>query len=131
MNPHEHIDHTEPVHSQLDEWHQHPPGLGLPQLEHGAHANVKALLATFVVVSVATVVFCVIIGLYVINQISRLQGEGEDAGLRAVAPEAVQYKQDALAAQTGYGWTAEGNVRLPIEQAMQMVVAEYQEKHGQ
>ncbi len=131
MNSHESTDHTESVHSKLDEWHQHPPEQGVPQIEHGAHANITALLLTFVVVTVATVIFSVIIGLYTINQITRLQTEGEGMGLAAVAPEAAQYRQDALAAQNGYGWTAEGNVRLPIEQAMEMVVADYGEKKSQ
>lgn len=130
MNSHEHEPHTEPVHSQLDAWHQHPPELGLPQTEHGAHANIGALLATFVVVTAATVVFSVIIGVFTINQVTRLKTEGEATGLAAMAPEAATYKEDALAAQSGYGWTAEGSVRLPIEQAMQMVV-DQQEAPGQ
>jgi hypothetical protein len=125
MSSHEPTDHTEATHSPLDQWHQHPAELGVPQTEHAAHANIPVLLVAFTVITVSTVVFSVIIGMYAINQISLKREAGEDIGLRALAPEVVQYKEDALAAQQGYGWTAEGNVRLPIEQAMDMIVADY------
>jgi hypothetical protein len=131
MKSHEHEPHTEPVHSQLDEWHQHALGDGLPQTEHGAHANIGALLATFIIITVATVVFSVVIGLFMLSQVSALKGETEMTGLDAMAAEAAAYKEEALAAQTGYAWTADGNVRIPIEQAMAKVVAANQEHPGQ
>ncbi len=130
MKSHEHEPPTPPVHSARGAWPQHQPGLVQPQREHGAHANIGALLATFVVVTAATVVFSVIIGVFTLNQVTRLKTEGEAVGLAAMVPEAAAYKKDALAAQTGYGWTAEGRVRLPIDQAMQMVV-DKQEAPGQ
>lgn len=126
-----HPDHTESQETPLDAWHQHSPDEGVPQQEHGAHANISALLITFVVLTVATVAFSVIIGLYTIQRVTQLTAASEGKGLMAMSAEAVQYKQDALAAQTGYSWTAAGTVRLPIDQAMQKVVAEYQETQGQ
>ncbi|MFG0259618.1 MAG: hypothetical protein ACF8LK_04615 [Phycisphaerales bacterium JB041] len=119
-----HDAHTESQHSELDAWHQHPAAEGMPQAEHGAHAKFSVLLITFVVITVATVAFSVLIGVYSLGQMDRLVAEREAEGLEAVAPEAAAYKHAALAAQSGYGWTEEGNVKLPIEQAMELIVRE-------
>lgn len=124
MSAHNHTDHTEATHSELDSWHQHDPADGLPQAEHGAHARIGILLATFVVITVATVAFSVMIGVYALGEVDSLITEREAEGLAAVAPEAAAYKRNALAAQAGYGWTAEGSVKLPIEQAMELVIRE-------
>lgn len=127
---HQHPDHTESQETTLDAWHQHPADEGVPQQEHGAHANIPALLITFVVITVATVVFSVIIGLYMTKRVSQLTAESEGRGLEVMSTEVAQYTQDALDTQATYGWTAEGKVRIPIEQAMQRVVADYQETQG-
>ncbi|MDQ7012704.1 MAG: hypothetical protein Q9O74_02270 [Planctomycetota bacterium] len=124
MTTHAQHDHTESNPVELDAWHQHPAADGLPQTEHGSHANITVLLVTFVTITVATVAFSVIIAVYAINQMNNLLTEREVQGLAVVAPEAAAYKQDALAAQTGYSWTADGAVMLPIEQAMQLVLQE-------
>ena len=122
MSTHQH--HTEPTHSELDAWHQHPAAEGMPQVEHGSHAKFGILLITFIVITVATVAFSVLIGVYSLDQMDRLIGQREAEGLEAVAPEAAAYKHNALAAQSGYGWTAEGSVKLPIEHAMELIVQE-------
>ncbi|MFG0243444.1 MAG: hypothetical protein ACF8R9_11730 [Phycisphaerales bacterium JB054] len=122
-----HDAHTESTHSELDAWHQHPAAEGMPQAEHGAHARFSVLLATFVVITVATVAFSVLIGVYSLGQMDKLVAEREAQGLEAVAPEAAAYKHAALAEQAGYGWTEEGNVKLPIEHAMQLVLREQAE----
>lgn len=119
-------DHTEPVPAQVDEWHRHSPEEGLPQAEHAPHANITTLLIVFVVITVATVAFSVIVAVYAIGEMDKLQGVQEQAGLRAVAPQAAAYKRAALDAQSEYGWTPEGNVRIPLEQAMQIIVQEHQ-----
>ena len=124
MTTHSHDDHTPSKPVELDAWHQHPPEDGVPQTEHGAHANITVLLVSFVAITVATVAFSVLIGVYALNQMDKLITDRELQGLAAVAPEAAAYKQTAFAAQAGYGWTAEGAVKLPIEQAMQIVLRE-------
>ncbi len=124
MTTHSHDDHTPSKPVELDAWHQHPPEDGVPQTEHGSHANITVLLVTFVTITVATVAFSVIIAVYAINQMNNLITEREMQGLAAVAPEAAAYKQNALAAQAGYSWTTDGAVKLPIEQAMQLVLQE-------
>ncbi len=124
MTTHAQDDHTPSKPVELDAWHQHPPEDGVPQTEHGSHANISVLVVSFVVITVATVAFCVIIGVYTLNQMDKLITEREIEGLAAVAPEAAAYKQAALAAQTGYAWTEDGAVKLPIEQAMQIVIRE-------
>lgn len=124
MSAHAHDQHTQPTHSELDAWHQHDPADGLPREEHGAHANITVLLVTFVVITVATVAFSVMIGVYALGEMDKLTSEREAAGLTAVAPEAAAYKRNAIAAQAGYGWTEEGNVKLPIDHALQLIVQE-------
>jgi len=119
-----HDAHTEATHSELDAWHQHPAAEGMPQAEHGAHAKFSVLLVTFVVITVATVAFSVLIGVYSLGQMDRLVAEREMQGLEAVAPEAAAYKHAALAEQSGYGWTDEANVKLPIERAMELILRE-------
>lgn len=125
-----HPDRTESQETPLDEWHEHPAEQGVPQVEHGAHANTQALMLVFGVVTVSTVVFCVVIGMFAINQFNKLKAEREAAGFGAAVADAAAYKKEALAAQSGYGWTADGNVRLPIDQAMEMTVQRYEEKQG-
>lgn len=123
-----HDAHTESMHSELDAWHQHPAAEGMPQAEHGAHAKFSVLLVTFVVLTVATVAFSVMIGVYSLGQMDKLVAEREAEGLEAVAPEAAAYKHAALAEQSGYGWTAEGKVKLPLEQAMELLISEQEEE---
>jgi hypothetical protein len=123
---HDHPDHSPAQETSLDAWHEHPLDKGVPQKEHGAHANTHALLLVFAVVTVSTVAFSVVIGLFFINQVNRLKGERESSNFGAAVADSAAYKKDALAAQAGYGWTAEGNVRLPIDKAMEKVVAAYQ-----
>jgi hypothetical protein len=125
MNAEHPTDHTPEVHSELDAWHRHDPSEGLPQQEHAAHANIGVLLVTFVVITVATVAFAVAIGFYALGQIDSLRGEREVAGLRAVSPEAQAYKRAAMARQESYGWTETGTVRLPIDRAIEVMVAEH------
>ena len=124
MSTHAHEDHTEATHSELDAWHQHDPVNGVPQAEHGAHANIGILLVTFVVITVATVAFSVMIGVYALGEMNQLISEREASGLAAITPEAAAYRENSMAAQSGYGWTAEGAVRLPIEEAMQLILRE-------
>jgi hypothetical protein len=121
--PHE----TPEMPQDIEPWHQHAPEEGVPREEHAAHANITALLITFAVITVGTVIFCVIIGIYTIGQVNRLKAAGEVEGLAAVNTISRTYKRDALASQDAYGWTADGKVRLPIDQAMQMVI----EQHGE
>lgn len=126
-----HPDESPAQETHLDEWHGHPPEQGVPQTEHGAHANTHALLLVFAVITISTVVFSVVIGMFGINQMNKLKTRRETTGFGAAVVDSSAYKKDALAAQAGYGWTAEGNVRLPIDTAMQKVVARYQETSGQ
>lgn len=131
MSSHHQPDHTESQETTLDAWHEHAGAGAVSRQEHGAHANTRALLMVFLVVSVSTVLFCLVIGMFAINQMNRLKGVREVDSLGAMAADAAAYKRDAGAAQAGYGWTAEGKVRLPIDQAMQMVVRQYQERQSQ
>lgn len=122
MSEKHHPDHVEPNETPLDSWHQHLPAEGLPREEHGAHANVPLLLAIFVVLFAATVIFSLGIGIYTMREFSKARGEGERIGLTAVIEDVREYKRESAAAQSGYGWTEEGNVRLPIDRAMDLVV---------
>jgi hypothetical protein len=137
MNAHDHHHHHEHPHAtpempaDITAWHRHTDSEGVPREEHAAHANTRALLVTFVVITLGTVIFCLIIGVYTIGQVNRLKTTGEVEGLAVLNAEASQYKRDALASQENYGWTAEGKVRLPIEQAMRMVVEEHKEQASQ
>ncbi len=134
MNPHHEHHEPETPHetprmpAAIDPWHRHTPEEGLPRQEHGAHANITALLITFVVITLGTVIFCVIIGVYTIGQVNRLKTSGEIEGLTVLNAAAREYQRDALAVQETYGWTADGKVRLPIERAMEMVVEEHREE---
>jgi hypothetical protein len=114
-------EHTEPLPSHLDAWHRHEPNEGVPREEHAAHANIPVLLAAFVVITIGTLVFSVIIGVYTIGQVNRYKQAGEAEALGAMNQTAREYKRAALAAQEGYGWLESGQVRLPITQAMRLV----------
>lgn len=129
MSAHQHPQESAPQETPLDTWHQHHAAEGLPQTEHGSHANTRALLVIFAVITVSTVVFSVVIGMFAISQMNRLKGARESAAVAPITDEVVKYKRDAYAQQAGYGWTADGHVRLPIDQAMQMTVAKYQAEH--
>ncbi|MBK7404316.1 MAG: hypothetical protein IPJ41_06685 [Phycisphaerales bacterium] len=129
MTAHHEQPHESPAApNHLDEWHQHVPAEGLPRAEHGAHARIAPLLITFVVLSVGTVIIAVLTGIYTIGHVNQVRGEREREGL-TVADPARAYKQSSLASQQGYGWTAEGKVKLPIDRAMEMVIEKYAEKN--
>lgn len=83
------------------------------------------------VITLGTVIFCVLIGVYTIGTVNRLKTVGEMEGLEVLHEEAAAYKRDALALQQSYGWTADGKVRLPIDEAMRMVAEEHTEDAAQ
>lgn len=129
MSPNHNQPHESPAApSHLDAWHQHLPSEGLPRQEHGAHARIAPLLVTFVVLSLGTLIIAVVTGIYTLGHVAQVKGAAERTGLDAMVVQAREYKQSSLASQQGYGWTAEGKVRLPIDRAMQMVVDRYTEK---
>lgn len=130
LNAHRAPDHTEPIRAHLDQWHQHESAEGMPREEHTAHANVPALLASFVVITLGTLIFSIIVAIYTIGQVNEFKKAGEVQALPAVTEAAREYERAALAAQEGYGWTDSGRVRLPIERAMQIVAAEAEGQEG-
>ncbi|HZW10295.1 MAG TPA: hypothetical protein VFF69_10370 [Phycisphaerales bacterium] len=123
-------DHTQPIPAHVDAWHRHGPSEGVPREEHASDANIPVLLASFVVITLGTLVFSVIIGIYTIGQVNQYKYAGEAEALGAMNQAARDYKRAALASQEGYGWLEDGRVRLPIAEAMRLVAEQSGENGG-
>ena len=117
--PHETpVNHTEP-----DEWHQHSPDEGAPQIEHGAHANPTALAITFVAMILGVAFVIVVLVAYFNNYVSTIKAEKQEGVTIAEPFEAS--KAEALAHLNAYGWVDHQTVHVPVSNAMDQVIARY------
>ena len=118
--------HETPILAERpDEWHQHSPEEGAPQIEHGAHATPTVLAITFVAMVLGVAAVVLILVVYFNSYVSRVKAEKQEGVGLSEAFET--YRADSIAHLEGYGWTdpASGRVHVPIEMGMEQVIAEY------
>lgn len=118
------LDHHE---SHLDEWHSHNRAEGVPQPEHAAHVNVAALTAVFVVSSVLLVITVIALVVYFDAHMTQLRAERVET-TQLAQDHWRPYRQQSFESLDSYGWVdpEQNLVRVPIEDAMQIVAERYQ-----
>jgi len=128
-------DHTPNLHEHTDQWHHHSTVEGAPQIEHSSVANPTVLIHWLVLILASGLVVIAALGMYFSRYYSMTRQdkietlvfyetnarpkliEAEDK--LGIGKQPNQYVYHAANAQTH-------TVQLPIDQAMQRVVAKYQ-----
>jgi hypothetical protein len=113
---------------QPDSWHMHTSDEGLPQEEHAAQADPKALVAAFlgsVFFVGGVIVVCL---LYFFTHTTKLRQERIET--TALAKDYFQYRAVSDKHLATYGWAnpeaaAAGKVSIPIDLGMQKVMQQY------
>lgn len=122
----EHLPHD---HEEPDSWHRHTPDEGMPQVEHAPRVNIRALLGTFIVITIVVVALAGATIQLFRTTIVRARLAVEETLVLSEAQ--VQYREASLQEQNSYAWTADGeHVRIPIDQAMHKVVEQYSQEQG-
>ncbi len=112
-------------HAQPDEWHRHTPAEGAPQAEHGAKAN-PAILALITGGFVVTVGLTILLSaLYFFSYMTHERQLKKETTV--LSEEYRAYRAQTEASLSGYGWAdpAAGTVRIPVDTAIDQVVADY------
>lgn len=124
MSHREHEQVVMPAPEHVESWHQHSSEEAAGVVEHGSHVNIT-LLSVFIALIVVTVILIVIgIGSFTKYQLAKHMTEAEYEGMHSRVKVVKAYKEQAFAAQQGYGRTSDGKIKLPIERAMELVVQE-------
>ncbi len=141
-------EHLPPEHQQPDAWHRHTPDEGPPAVEHGAKANAVVLSVAFIgiVGFVALVIGATF--LYFVSYTTTKRRERSETTVlagpvtstdearlaRLSGPPATikfwDYRWATEKHLAGYGWgepatAPEGRAAIPIDQAMDKVIARY------
>lgn len=114
----QHLDHE---HAQPDSWHRHTPDEGGWQEEHGAHASPKALAMTFVAMVLGVVFTVVVLIVFFENYTSKFKVSVEET--TEIGELARLDKSKALGRLNQGGWLDSDSVQIPIDRAMERVVA--------
>jgi hypothetical protein len=125
-------DHTPDVHEHTDQWHHHSSAEGVPQVEHASVANPHVLIHWLILISIAMIVVIAALGMYFGKYYDQVRREKVETlyfydnfgnpprekaeGDLGVGKPVSQFVYHAASATT---------VQLPIEQAMNKVIAKY------
>jgi hypothetical protein len=128
-------DHTPNLHEHTDQWHHHSSVEGAPQIEHASVANPSVLIHWLVLILISGLVVIAALGMYFSRYYSLTRQEKietlvfyeqnahpkliEAEGKLGIDKPKSQYVYKAANAQAH-------TVQLPIDEAMQRVVAKYQ-----
>jgi len=110
-----------------DDWHQHTTAEGAPQEEHGSHASAKAMGLTLIAMVVGVVLTILILVAYFKSYVGNHKADVQEGTVGIMTP-AFDAKLAARETLSSYSWIDREakTVRVPIDSAMQSVMAEYQ-----
>ena len=112
-------------HHGHDDWFRHSSDEALPQQEHAAHVNTTAIGLTLLAIVFGVLFTVVVLSMYFVQYANTRKAQmNEGTG----SAEAYLAYRDQSAAQLGsLEWVdrAAGTVNMPLESAMDAVVAEY------
>lgn len=108
-----------------DDWFRHTPAEGLPQQEHAAHVNTTAIGLTLLVIVFGVLAMVIVLSMYYVSYTTNLKAERQEGTQSAAAYLA--YRDNAESALSSFGWADRdaGKVNIPIDRAMDDVVAYY------
>ena len=125
-----HESHHLPVeHEAPDEWHRHTVTEGTPQAEHGAIASPGTIAKVFVAMTTTVVGSVLVVALYFNHTTAEYRQEITESTVTSKAFN--EYKSNVFEKEMStYGWAdpTAGTVRIPIDKAMEKVVARYGKK---
>lgn len=112
-----------------DAWHQHTAAEGTPQTEHGSHASAKALGLTFIIMVVGVIAVILVLIAYFNSYVSKYKAERQE-GVSTMRP-AFEAKLAARQRLNEFGWIDReaGTVHIPLNNAIDKVVAEYGQRN--
>ncbi|RMH11080.1 MAG: hypothetical protein D6695_09970 [Planctomycetota bacterium] len=109
-------------HEEPDSWHRHTPDEGPIQPEHGSHANPKVLVMTLIALIFGVAFVLIILIAFFNSYTSTFKASREET--TALGQQARAAKAAAMERLNSVGWVDHDTVRIPIERAMERVVAE-------
>ncbi len=117
-------------HEHADAWHRHTTDEGSPQSEHLSQVNPVALIVTLGGMTVFTVGAIVVTAIYYIQYTENLKQELRET--TDMASQQIEYRTTVSVMQDVYAWenAQEGTVRVPVSQAMERVVEDYQRQEA-
>lgn len=122
-----HHHHTPEVHEHSDAWHRHSAEEGTPQQEHAGVVSPVALIKAFVAIVGTVVVLVVILSIYYTHTVTQVKAEAMEKSLAAEWNSTRAAWDAALAAPAPIGETG---WRIPIDKAMDRVIAKYDRRGG-
>ncbi len=110
---------------QHDDWFRHSPEEGLPQHEHAGHVNTTTIGLTLLVIVFGVLGTVILLSMYYVSYTTTLKAERQE-GTQSAA-EYLAYRDNAERALSSFGWADRnaGKVNVPIDRAMDEVVAYY------
>lgn len=117
-----HQQKLEHKHESPDSWHRHAAEEGHGQQEHGSHASPKALLMTLVAMIFGTLFVVLVLMAFFKSYTSQFKLATEET-LELGVP-ARDAKAKSLGELETWDWSMDGTLHMPIERAMEQVVAE-------
>lgn len=123
--------HTQVPHEHADAWHHHAREEGLPQHEHAAVINVKGLFFWFIGCCAFVVAFILVTVMFFHAYYGRMQYDFVETTASSKPFRDARFnaeKELGINGQPGeFAWIDHDRVRIPIDLAMQKVVAQYAE----
>jgi hypothetical protein len=121
MAEHAHHDHD---HGH-DDWFRHGADEAPPQHEHASHVNSTAIGLTLLAIVFGVLFTVIVLSMYFISYSTTLKAERQE-GVESANPY-LAYRDDAAKKLARAGWAdrAAGTVYIPIESAIDGVVADY------
>ncbi len=120
--------HQETPHPEqhLDEWHQHGPEEGVPQVEHAAHVNIGALIITFVLMVAIVLVLVIALTIFYRSTSAQLAAVRLENTV-GWSDEYTPYRDAAVEQISGYHADDpdSGTVRIPVDRAIDQVIDQY------
>ena len=111
-----------------DEWFRHGPEDGLPQAEHAAHISASGLGISLLLTTFGVLAVVIILSLYFDGYTTQLAAEKQE-GTGSADPY-LAYRNAAMTNLSGDPKPLDrknGVYRIPVDRAMDIVVAEYAE----
>lgn len=125
MSDQSHVPH---LHEEPDAWHRHSEEEGMPQDEHGSTVNPTMLGIVFVVM-VFGVAFVILLLTAYFNSYTYTFKAVKQEGVPTTSRQGyVQHLNESQQKLGSYGWLDRqaGTVHLPIDDAFDRVIADYE-----
>lgn len=112
-------------HDDHGAWFRHSEDEALPQQESAAHVNTSAIGLTLLAIVFGVLFTVVILSMYFVNYANTRKAQMNEGTASAEAYIAYRNESEATLSTGGWADRASGTVNLPITDAMESVIAEY------